>query len=598
MTMEELPVSNQCVTTYTLETKNLSYTHQNPSHHQFTRLLSSKISLSPPPPKYIIKNVTLVARPGQLTAIAGPSGAGKTTLLEILAGKIDPGKLSGQILVNGSPIDPSTFRRLSGHVSQDDALFPHLTVEETFTYSALFRLPRHWANHRARQVIRNLGLDHVANSRIVEISGGERRRASIGIELVHNPGVLLVDEPTSGLDSSSALHVVSLLRSAAAAGKTVVLTVHQPGARILDLLDNLILVSNGLVVHHGPLDLLESRLRLAGLVIPLRHVNILEFAIEIEIETETLSSSHQETMTTIERGPPRSTLVGPTAMTNFCANSRLDEMLVLGDRFRKNIFRTRELFAARAVQAVIVGSALGTVYMKAVREKNSGLLETRLGFFAFTLSYLLTSSTEALPIFLRERKVLEREVSSGAYRVSSYVAANALVFAPFLLLVGILYSAPVYWLVGLRRDVDGFLYFAVVVWAVVMASNSFTACFSVVVPDFIVGSSVIAGLMGSFFLFSGYFVAREDMPRYWVLMHYLSLFRYPFESMVMNEYGGKRCVEYVGVECVLYGEEYLREKGFREWEKWSHLGVMFGFAVGYRVICFLILWWRGCGARK
>ncbi|GER53810.1 ABC transporter family protein [Striga asiatica] len=589
--MEELPVSNQCMTTYTIETKNLSYTHQNPRHHQFTRLFSSKTSSSSSPPKYIIKNVTISALPGQLTAIAGPSGAGKTTLLELLAGKIPPGKFYGQILVNGSPINPSTFRRLSGHVSQDDTLFPHLTVEETFTYSALFRLPRRRAHHRAHHVILDLGLDHVARSRIIDLSGGERRRASIGVELVHDPRVLFVDEPTSGLDSSSALHVVSLLRSAAvAAGRTVVLTVHQPSSRILDLLDNLILVSNGLVVHHGPLDLLESRLRL---VIPPRHVNILEFAIEIEIETKTLSSSHQRTTTTIERRGPVLAMC-PTTKT-FYANSRLDEMLVLGDRFRKNIFRTRELFAARAVQAAVVGCALGTVYMNA-REKNSET--TRLGFFAFTLSYLLTSSTEALPIFLRERKVLEREVSSGAYRVSSYVAANALVFAPFLLLVGLLYSAPVYWLVGLRREVDGFLYFAVVVWAVVMASNSFTACFSVLVPDFIVGSSVIAGLMGSFFLFSGYFVAREDMPRYWVLMHYLSLFRYPFESMLMNEYGGKRCVEYVGEECVLYGEEYLREKGFREWEKWSHLGVMFGFAVGYRVICFLILWWRGCGARK
>ncbi|GER49788.1 ABC transporter family protein [Striga asiatica] len=217
-----------------------------------------------------------------------------------------------------------------------------------------------------------------------------------------------------------------------------------------------------------------ARVRLcpAGLVIPLRHVNILEFS--IEIETDTLSSSHQQTMMTIERRP---VLAGPTM--NFYANSRLDEMLVLGHWFRKNIFRARELFEARAVQAAVVGCALGTVYMNAW-EKNSGvLLETRLGFFTFTLSYLLTSSTEALPIFLRERKVLEREVSSGA--------------------------VPVYWLVGLRRDVDGFVYFALVVGAVVMASNSFTACFSMLVPDFIVGSSVIAGLMGSFFPVLGVF---------------------------------------------------------------------------------------------
>ncbi|GER25459.1 ABC transporter G family member 2 [Striga asiatica] len=116
-------------------------------------------------------------------------------------------------------------------------------------------------------VIRDLNLGHVARSRIIEISGSKSRRASIGIELVHDPGVLLVDEPTSGLDSSSALHVISLLQSADTA-KTVVLTIHQPSSRIFDLLDNLILVLNGLAVHHGLLDLFESRLRLAGLIIP------------------------------------------------------------------------------------------------------------------------------------------------------------------------------------------------------------------------------------------------------------------------------------------------------------------------------------------
>lgn len=91
-----------------------------------------------------------------------------------------------------------------------------------------------------------------------------------------------------------------------------------------------------------------------------------------------------------------------------------------------------------------------------------------------------------------------RETSRGAYRVSSYVLANTIVFLPFLFMVSILFASPVYWLVGLRRDnIDGFLYFTLVVWMVLLMSNSFVACFSALVPNFIMGNSVIAGLMGS-----------------------------------------------------------------------------------------------------
>ncbi|KAK9269681.1 hypothetical protein L1049_001459 [Liquidambar formosana] len=105
--------------------------------------------------------------------------------------------------------------------------------------------------------MKELGLDHVAGSRIGEgsncgISGGERRRVSIGVDLVHDPAVVLIDEPTSGLDSASALHVVSLLKSMALnQGKTIVFTIHQPGFRILELFDRVVLLSNGFVLHNG-----------------------------------------------------------------------------------------------------------------------------------------------------------------------------------------------------------------------------------------------------------------------------------------------------------------------------------------------------------
>lgn len=585
----DLPVTSP-VSSYTIQTNNLSF------------------ALTPTS-KLIIDNVSLEAQPGEITAIAGPSGAGKTTLLQILAGEIPSGKISGDILVNGSPAEPDRFGRVSGYVTQDDALFPLLTVEETLTYSALLRLPpeQRDARRRAKLLMKDLGLDHISGSRVGSISGGERRRLSIGVELIHDPAALLIDEPTSGLDSASALHVVSLLRSMTVTKhKTVVLTIHQPGFRILELIDRLLLLSGGRALHNGSLESLEARLVSSGHRIP-PHINVLEFAIEVASSSNNIDpridvvASHDLDSRDCSNCRKKDSVNAKTATSSY-ANSHVKEVAILGERFARNIFRTKELFTARALQALAVGSILGTVYMDVHnggdREKSEAVMQTRLGFFAFTLSFLLSSTTEGLPIFLQERRIFTREVARGAYRVSSYALANALVLLPFLGAVALLYSAPAYWLVGLRGDPGGFLYFALVAWAVVMMSSSLTACCAALVPDFIMGASLIAGIMGAFFLFSGYFIAEERIPEYWVFMHYMSMFKYPFECLVINEYGGRECVERVVGECVISGDEYLRKQGLKESHKWSNLGVMFGFVVGYRLLCFFILWCRSLKIKR
>ncbi|XP_076931807.1 ABC transporter G family member 10-like [Bidens hawaiensis] len=591
-------------TSYKIETKNLAYKSSNLYDDLKEGFLQNYFKKKPT--KFILNDVSCEAHPGCLTAVAGPSGAGKTTLLDILAGNLSSGKVSGHVLINSHPIDTKRFRRLAGYVTQDDALFPSLTVEETLMYSALLRLrcTRKEAADRVKILLNELGLDHVSSSRIGEgsnhgISGGERRRVSIGVELVHDPSVILIDEPTSGLDSNSAFGVVSLLKSMAISrGKTIVLTIHQPGFRILELIDQLVLLSNGFILHNGSLKLLEHRLKGSGHYIPPR-VNVLEFAIDVAttlvIQTPKTSSEpikiHQE-----HEEHEKHKKEQENALEFPYPNTPLQEVTILSKRFFKNIFRTKQLFLTRIIQAILSGLILGTIFVNMSNNKGKLALQARLGFFAFSLTFLLSSSTEGLPIFLQERRILMRETSRGAYRVSSYVISNTLIFLPFLLIIGVLYTIPVYWLVGLRENIESFFYFGLVVWMVILMSNSFTACFSALVPNFIMGTSVISGLMGCFFLFSGYFIAKDSIPKYWIFMHYMSLFKYPFECLMINEYGGEKgknmCVEMEGGKCRMYGDEFLNQQQIKETHKWSNLWVMLGFIFGYRVLCFLILWVR------
>ncbi|CAH9089074.1 unnamed protein product [Cuscuta europaea] len=602
---------------YKIEAKNLSFTLPSREHDDgfdwtiWKRLALIKRRNNNIRP-YILRDVNCEARDGEITAIAGPSGAGKTTLLDILAGNKATSSSRGQVLVNGQPMNPPQFRRISGYVTQDEALFPHLTVEETLTYSARFRLRlgRREAKERVGKLLKELGLDHVAGMRIGSIgsrriSGGEKRRVSIGVELVHNPSVLLLDEPTSGLDSAAALHMASLLqRMAKNQSKTVVLTIHQPGFRVLELFDKVVLLSHGFILHSGSLQLLEEKLKSSGYSIPL-HVNVLELAIEVftadyNHHAETMDDDYNEgDAIMIKEGK---THFSSNDNSSFHSNFAWEEVLILSRRFCSNIFRSKELFLAKLMQAPLVGVLLGSVFLNTYNNHDPNKkvppqqLQNQIGFFAFSLTFLLSSNVEALPILLEEKRVVMRETSRGAYRISTYTIANALVFLPFLLLVALMYAVPVYWLVGLRPEFDGFFYYSLICWMIFLMGNSFVAACSALVQNFIVGMSLIGSVIGSFFLFSGYFIRKESIPKFWVFVHYLSLFKYPFECFLINEYGGeygrRKCVQRVGDECVMYGDQLLEQEGLRESKKWINLVVMLAYILGYRFLSFLIMWCR------
>ncbi|XP_031281871.1 ABC transporter G family member 5 [Pistacia vera] len=579
--------------------------------------------------RHVLRNINCKAKPWELLAIVGPSGAGKSSLLEILAGKLTPH--SGSILVNDNPIDKPLFKKISGYVTQKDTLFPLLTVEETLMFSAKLRLrlPEPELRSRVKSLIQELGLGPVATARVGDdrvrgISGGERRRVSIGVDVIHDPRVLILDEPTSGLDSTSALQIIDMLKvMAETRGRTIILSIHQPGFRIVKMFNSILMLANGSVLHHGTVAQLGVCLRTMGLQLPL-HVNVVEYAIEsielIQEQRKMLQEMQPQIVSTPqlkkgEEGESRSgkfTLqqlfqqskvadeetiinVGIDIPRDF-ANSRFQETIILTHRFSKNIFRTRELFACRTIQMLISGFVLGSIFHN-VKDDLLGAQE-KVGLFAFILTFLLSCTTEALPVFLQERDILMKETSCGSYRISSYAIANGLVYLPFLLILAILFSIPLYWLVGLNPNFMAFMHFLLLIWLVLYTANSVVVCCSALVPNFIVGNSVISGVMGSFFLFSGYFISNHGIPSYWIFMHYISLFKYPFEEFLINEFStSRKCLQYIFGRCMLTGEDVLKEAGYEKESSWRNLVIMVCFILVYRFISYVILRFR-CSQRS
>lgn len=218
--------------TFTLGGKKLEQEKKKPGYSLEARGICVQIK-----EKKLIHGVSFTLLAGEFAALMGPSGAGKTTLLNALNGYTPPAK--GDVLLNNYDLYAhfDQFRNVLGYVPQDDVIHRELTVFEALWYSARLRLPPDYDDHeieqRIKQVIAQLGLEGTENVLIGSpekkgISGGQRKRVNLAMELLTDPKVLFLDEPTSGLSSEDTLQVMKVLRKLADDGRTIILTIHQP----------------------------------------------------------------------------------------------------------------------------------------------------------------------------------------------------------------------------------------------------------------------------------------------------------------------------------------------------------------------------------
>ncbi|XP_057954657.1 ABC transporter G family member 28-like isoform X2 [Malania oleifera] len=240
--------------------------------------------------KHLLRCVTGKIMPGRVSAVMGPSGAGKTTFLSALAGKATGCTMSGTILINGKVESIHSYKKIIGFVPQDDIVHGNLTVEENLWFSARCRLsadlPKPEKVLVVERVIESLGLQAVRDSLVgtVEkrgISGGQRKRVNVGLEMVMEPSLLILDEPTSGLDSSSSQLLLRALRREALEGVNICTVVHQPSYTLFKMFDDLILLAKGgLTAYHGSVKKVEEYFSSLGIQVPER-VNPPDYFIDI-----------------------------------------------------------------------------------------------------------------------------------------------------------------------------------------------------------------------------------------------------------------------------------------------------------------------------
>jgi ABC-type multidrug transport system ATPase subunit/ABC-type multidrug transport system permease subunit len=249
--------------------------------------------------KVLLDGVFGGVKSGEMLAIMGSSGAGKTTLLNVIAGRANSGVVSGSITANGEPflaarrnltsLQTSSTTPSFAYVMQDDVHIPCLTVRETLEFAAMLRLrvPQRSdarVQEAVRKIIKMLGLRKIAENLIGtpqnrNISCGQIRRLSIGVEIVHDPMLVFLDEPTSGLDSYLASTVVEGMKTLAASGRTVLCTIHQPSTEVFNRFDKLLLLSAGCPIYFGPVA--TCRAHFESLGIACHQNNPAEFVITV-----------------------------------------------------------------------------------------------------------------------------------------------------------------------------------------------------------------------------------------------------------------------------------------------------------------------------
>ncbi|XP_030383367.1 ATP-binding cassette sub-family G member 1 [Scaptodrosophila lebanonensis] len=285
--------------------------------------------------KVILNGISGYFRSGELSAIVGPSGAGKSTLLNILSGYTTSGH-DGEFRINGSPRDLKAFKPNVAFITQDTTLQLYLSVKEAMHFAANLKIGPHMTptakKERVASILRAIGMYENRQTRTCDLSGGQKKRLAIALELVNNPPVLMLDEPTSGLDSSTSTQLITLLKKLALEGRTVICTIHQPSALTFAMFDHLYAIGEGHCIYAGGTHNLVPFLGVLGLHCP-ESYNPADYLMEIathDYDTEQ-ESQVEKLIALMDNGRNDDYRQNKTArVAQLAAMKKVDQMMAAG----------------------------------------------------------------------------------------------------------------------------------------------------------------------------------------------------------------------------------------------------------------------------
>ncbi|ORZ31037.1 hypothetical protein BCR44DRAFT_1516538 [Catenaria anguillulae PL171] len=499
--------------------------------------------------KVVLHRISGEFRPGQLVGILGPSGSGKTSLLNILAGLPSAGKVSGDVMLNNQPLSPAAIRSVVGFVFQDDLILETMTVTEALAMSLRLRNPpmsQDEERNRIELAIDLLGLHDARDTLIGSamqkgISGGERKRVAIGMELMARPAVVLLDECTTGLDSYTAFSVCSLLHKLAhRQGKTIVCTLHQPASNIVQVLDVIMILVKGKLLYHGPT------------------ADMVAFFSRLNFQCPQYTNPPDYVF--IETSDPSIQL---NSLVKYYP-SFSQQIRYLSWRAWHNAIRNRLMLRAHLGQVVILGVLIGLIYLNVEGSASGPALSQSISGVLFFVATNMLFGAPCQPVFLRE-------YLQGYYGVLAYYSSRTLVEFPFQVLFPLVFACISYWLVLFSASVPEFLVYCMFLTLLGLVGRplafAWRACLRIWVCLWRWCRTLLP-LM----LFGGLLVNSDTAPKWLSWLEWVSPVQYAFTGLMEN-YWRNRIVKGI------VGNEHL-----------DQIGVSARFGIFLNAVFLIVLW--------
>ncbi|OQR92244.1 ATP-binding Cassette (ABC) Superfamily [Achlya hypogyna] len=509
--------------------------------------------------RQLLKGIHGVFEPGTLTALMGSSGAGKTTLMDVIAGRKTAGTIAGELFVNGHPMDRSSFNNLMGYCEQFDNYEDTSTVKETFMFCAALRMPADTTVAQREafvyNVLQTLELTPKAHCQFGTLTQGERKRVTIGGELLSNPSILFLDEPTTGLDSRAATIVMECVKRIAQSGRTVVCTIHQPSTVLFELFDKLLLLkSGGEMVYYGSLGL-ESADMLAYFgqyqgVAPMAPsenpatymlncigagtagaANGLDFAAEYQrswLRTDNLQYLEQWTV-------PKGDVVAKT--DQYSASFGAQCRALLGRQWTI-YWRSPSFNRSRLILVVVLALVFTSMY---AGQKVETVLDvmSRLVLLNVSSCFMCTSMlSAAIPFTMHMRGVYYRERMSNMYSPTAYMVVTFIVELVYICLLSAVYVHGLYWSVGFSSETTAWTWYWLIGTLAIAQWSFMGQLLAFAISTHQVAVLLAGAITGIWFVFAGFFIDGNTLVAGWKWMYWTCPFHYSVEAIIVTQFHG------------------------------------------------------------
>ncbi|XP_012086194.2 ABC transporter G family member 15 [Jatropha curcas] len=542
--------------------------------------------------------------------------------------------MSGNVLLNGK--QRSIGCKSISYVTQEDFFLGSLTVRETVTYSAHLRLPTTMSKNEMNEVVENtiikMGLQECAENKIGNwllrgISGGEKRRLSISLEILTQPHVMFLDEPTSGLDSASAFFVIQVLRNIALEGRLVVCSIHQPSSYIFDLFDDLCLLSSGETIYFGEAKTAIKFFAEAGFPCPtrtnpsdhfLRCINsdfdkIVSIRLRSKNDHEPSQSSNSQI--NLSTQDIKEMLTEKYMKSEYSINTRkrIREITLVNEELASDLKMTRSswwkrlwiltkrsfvnmtrdvaYFWIRILFCILVSLGAGIMFFDI--GLSAPAILARVKCYAFFYGLLLCLCVGGLPSVAEEWKVVYYERFNGHYGEGEFVFANLVSSFPFLAIMALSSGTIIHYMMKFHMGFSILWHFCINLFCCLSIMECVTMIVALLLPNFLMGMGVSSAIIMLLIMASGLYRPIPNLPSFFwrYPTSYISFTSWAVQGQLKNDMIGLEFEPLVPGDPKVKGEKVLKaDLGVNlKYTKWWDLAALLLLLLCHRVVFFLVL---------